>query len=93
MYKINGCGAEEAPELPARLVLRDLEDADEVFLAVVRKPDLSPISEDRHDHRQKDATPAEQRETADGVPQNPERADCAPSTCACRFRSAILIIK
>jgi hypothetical protein len=82
MNKISGRGAEEAAKLPARLILCDLEDANKIFLAVVRKPYLGPISKDRYDDRQKDLSPPEQRKAANGVPQNPEHADGAPGSCS-----------
>ena len=80
MYKIKRHGAEEATELPACLILCHLEHRDQVALAVISKPNLNSIGQDRHDHRQEDSAPMEQQKAANRVPQNPECADGALST-------------
>jgi hypothetical protein len=80
MHKVNGRCAKEATELPARLVLCDLEHVGQVALAVVGKPNLNPIGEDRDDHHQEDLAPMEQRKATNRVPQNPKCADGALST-------------
>jgi hypothetical protein len=79
MYKVSGCGLEEAAKLPTHLILCHLEDGNKVGLAVSCEPHLNPVSQDRHDHCLEDLMPPQEGKTANRVPKDPQSTDCALS--------------